>query len=44
MPIAYDADAAERAWQTTLALYDEIFGQSGEKQPQCRGPEQVAAA
>lgn len=25
MPIAYDADAAERAWQGTLAFYREIF-------------------
>jgi len=25
MPIAYDADAAERAWQGTLRFYEDIF-------------------
>jgi dienelactone hydrolase len=27
MPIAYDADAAERAWSGTLDFYDSIFGE-----------------
>ena len=25
MPVAYDADAAERAWAGTLAFYEDIF-------------------